>query len=964
MNSQKHLALWTGILLMFIAYSSASANGLLVANSKEPLPPLSVEYQRVDIHIDNQIANTKVEQVFINNTSRVLEGTYIFPLNEQASISDYAIWENGKKLVGRIEEKHEARRIYRKLTGMRIDPGLLEYMGRNRFQTRVYPIPAKGTKQLELRYAEVLPYDDGLVTYRYPLFSGGYENMPLGELRISIVIEDDKPITQVYSETHNISVSHKGENKVKVSFEMVNFAPKRDFVLHYRLASKNLGVSFLVHREKGEEGYFMLRVSPQELTAEADIAGKDVNFIFDTSGSMQGAKIAQAKRTLRTCMELLNPNDKFNLICFNDEVNPFEKKLVKAGGENVKGALEFISKIEAAGGTDLDMALRKGLKQFEQDKQPDILIFLTDGRDSTSPDILLKNVAKANLTDARIFVFGVGSDVNSTLLKQIALAHKGAAEYITEGEAIDTKVSQFYRKISKPVLTDVGLDFGKMRTRSQYPRTLPHLYKGSQLILVGKYRDSGKANLTLKGKLHGNEKNFKYEVEFPKENTDNRFIARLWAKRRSEHLISEIRLNGMKPELRDEIIRLSKRYKFITPYTSFIATDEEPTADSRQATQKVTRLKTTFFSQKSSTRKPAMRKPAAKLLPKPAGASSPTTKSATAQPRLTTANFMVRTTVKSQTVIEFSGKHISFDTYVAPVVVEQENTPKFSIGPGDYALAPLERGEPGGTIIGRGRDIPAPANKIIAIPFQMSQLHSMLKPLSITDIASQSEEKRKRRGIAFIHYAVNTSESKEPIALQRWIIEKSNARFIIAQNKSQAKELVQVLEESERLRAEITGSSAIDNSLRRLRYPSMIIIVTDKPIFWRKSQIEHLRKYLIEKNGFLLIIRTGGGDETDTSIREKLRRIVCEYKIEPMETSHDIYQHPYKLSTSVTEFHAEGICVADRLCVLYTTHNHWKAWCSDREEPSELRFGANVIHYAISHNRIADNSNCSLGWSK
>jgi len=910
---------------MFIAYSSALANGLLVANSEEPLPPLAVKYQHVDVRVDNQIANTKVEQVFINNTSRVLEGTYIFPLNERASISDYAIWENGKKLVGRVEEKDEARRIYRKLTGMRIDPGLLEYMGPNRFQTRVYPIPAKGTKQLELRYAEVLSYDDGLVTYRYPLFSGGYENMPLGELRISIMIEDDKPIAEVYSETHNISVSHKGENKVKVSFEKVNFAPKRDFVLHYRLASRDLGVSFLTHWEEGEEGYFMLRVSPQELTTEADIAGKDVNFIFDTSGSMEGAKIAQAKRTLHICMELLNPNDKFNLICFNDEVNPFKKGLVKAEGKNVKAALEFISKIKAAGGTDLDMALREGLKQFEQDKQPDILIFLTDGQGSTSADILSENVAKANLTDARIFVFGVGSDVNSSLLRRLAMAHKGATEYITEGEAIDTKVPQFYSKISKPVLTDLQLDFGEMRTRSLYPKTLPHLYKGSQLILVGKYRDSGKADLTLKGKLHGNEKSFKYEVEFPEENSDNPFIARLWAKRRSEHLISEIRLNGMKPELREEVIRLSKRYKFITPYTSFIATDEGPTADSRQATQKVA-----DSSSKSS--REAVR----------------TTKSATTQPRLTTAVPMVRSTVRAQTVTDFSSKHISFDTHVAPVVVKQENTPKFSIEPGDYVVAPLERGEPGGTVIGHGRDIPAPANKIIATPFQIAQLHSMLKPLSVADAAAQPEATRPRERIVFIHYAVNTSEPKEPIALQRWISEKSNDRFIITQSISQAKELVQVLEKSERLRTETTGSSAIDNSPRRLCYPSMIIIVTDKPIFWRKSQIEHLRKYLIEKNGFLLIIRTGGGEETDTSIREKLRRMMCEYEMAPLEASHE----------------AEGIYIADRLCVLYTSHNHWKAWCGNKTGPGELRFGTNVIYYVISHDRIAESSDFSFERSK
>ncbi len=561
------------VLLCLVVSTSSQMLVPRVAQDEEDRPPLEIKSQHVTVTIDNQVAKTYVEQVFLNNTDRDLEAVYFIPLPEAASVSDFAYWMKGQRIAGEIREKQEARRIYESIVARNRDPGLLEKVGRNLFRASIYPVSPKEPMKVELEYQQVLPYDSGLVTYTYPLTVNGQQDR-IKDLTILATIRDQKPITKIESPTHKLSVTREDDHNARLSYEAARIKPDQDFIVHYSVSSTEFGVSFLTHRKKAENGYFMLMVAPQEETTEADIVRKDIVFVFDKSGSMSGEKIEQAKRALTFCLQHLETHDRFNLVTFSDSLAVFKKELVEANSGNVREAVEHVGGLEAAGGTDINSALTTALGMIEKSERQRTIIFLTDGLPTvgeTDTATIIDNVAKANEAKTRIFAFGVGDDVDDYLLLKLATGNRGAEEHVRTNEAIDTKVSAFYSKISKPVLVNLETDFGEIETEQTYPDILPDVFKGSQLIVTGRYRNNGEETVVLTGEINGRERTFEYPARFPTRNRDNPFIARLWAKDRVDYLLDTIRLHGENNELKDEIIRLSKEYKFVTPYTSFLA---------------------------------------------------------------------------------------------------------------------------------------------------------------------------------------------------------------------------------------------------------------------------------------------------------------------------------------------------------------------------------------------------------
>ena len=573
-------------LLFFGVVAGAHAQMLVprVAEGTEDRPPLETKYCHVTVTIDNQVATTHVEQVFINNTGADLEAVYFVPLPEAATVSDFAYWANGERIGAEIREKQEARETYERITGQRRDPALLEKVGRNLFQARIFPVTTKEPMKVELEFQQVLPYDSGHITYTYPLTVNG-EQQTINDLTIQVKLKDQKPITKVESATHKLSITQPDPNTVTASFEASKVRPDKDFALTYTVTSAEFGINFLTHRHQGEPGYFMLMVAPQEQTTEADIIKKDVIFVFDKSGSMEGDKIDQAKRALRFCVTHLAKDDRFSLITFCDSLSVFKPELVEASKRNVGDAVDYVEKLQADGGTDINTALTKALGMMEKSQRQRTIIFLTDGLPTVGEQDTAKiidNIAKANATGTRLFPFGVGDDVDDYLLLKIATGNRGAEEHVRTGEKIDSKVSTFFAKVSVPVLVNLAIDFGKAGTEEIYPAILPDVFKGSQLIVAGRYKGESADPIVLTGEINGRKKTFSYPGTFPRESEDNRFIARLWAKDRVDFLLDQIRLYGEKAELKDEVIKLSKEYKFATPYTSFLAVPKEVQAAMNQ----------------------------------------------------------------------------------------------------------------------------------------------------------------------------------------------------------------------------------------------------------------------------------------------------------------------------------------------------------------------------------------------
>ncbi len=538
-------------------------------------PNLVVEYHRVSVDITDQVATTEVDQVFLNDTQYDLEGIYIFPLPEEAAISEFAMYVDGERWDGEILPRDEARAIYEDIVRQRLDPALLEYVGRDTFKASIFPIEPGDDRRVELAYSQILENEGGLVKYVYPLDTERFSARPLEEVVISVRVESAQPIRAIYSPSHDVAVDRIDEHTVNVSFEDSDVLPDRDFELYYTVSDDDFGLNLLTYRGRGEDGFFLLLVAPKVDVKEMDVVAKDVIFVLDTSGSMEGEKIDQAKEALEYILDNLNPEDRFNIVAFSTGVRLYERDLEPA--TRADEAWRFIDDLRAVGGTNIDLALAEALAMADGER-PQIIIFLTDGLPTegvTDADRIIANVDRQVSENVRIFAFGLGDDVNTFLLDTIAQDNRGASSYVRPHESIEEEVSTFYAKISTPLLADIELDFGDLRVEDTYPYPLPDLFAGTQLVVVGRYQEGGRTDVILRGQVNGEEQEFVYENMRFADSGGEEFIPRLWATRKIGYLLNEIRLHGEGRELIDEIVDLSVRYGIMTPYTSFLVEEEQ-----------------------------------------------------------------------------------------------------------------------------------------------------------------------------------------------------------------------------------------------------------------------------------------------------------------------------------------------------------------------------------------------------
>jgi len=566
----------------------AIADGIIIIDHPRIIPPrpprppriiympLSIKYHRVTANITNAVAVTKIDQVFHNPNPRQLEGTYIFPLADDVAVQEFTMFMAGKQVKGELLDKDKARKIYEDYVRKMKDPALLEYVGSRMFKARVFPIPANGDVRITLAYSQAIPVKHGLATYRYPLNTEKFSSKPLEEVSVVATITSDVPLSSVFCPTHPVRIDRKSPNKYIASYEAKSVTPDKDFLLYYNLSKTEFGLSLLTHRSGGEDGVFMARLAPKMPKPE-QILPKDICFVIDVSGSMSGLKIEQARKSLKFCLDNLNKDDRFNVISFSTESRPFQPKLVSAA-DHVNAARQHVDQLKAIGGTNINDALADALKMATGDpKRPYMIVFMTDGKPTvgvTDVKEILKNVSAANKDKVRIFVLGVGSNVNTRLLDRLADDNHGNRDYVTEKEDLEIKLSNFYTALANPVLSDVNLSFNGVTVHDVYPKQLPDLFKGSELIVFGRYSGSGEATIRLTGLRSDTKMMFGFEGDFPASQTTNEFLPRLWARGKIGYLMDQIRLHGSKKELKDEVIRLSKKYGIMTELTSWLVLED------------------------------------------------------------------------------------------------------------------------------------------------------------------------------------------------------------------------------------------------------------------------------------------------------------------------------------------------------------------------------------------------------
>ena len=584
------LSLVRGVLLacllaLLISPLAARADGVIIVEPPtcDPACPtptyvgdqLVVRNHNVNVSIDNQVATTSIDQTFFNPNDWAAEGTYIFPIPDGATVDQFTMTVDGQEVEASVLDAEQARRIYEDIVRSMRDPALLEYIGRGAIQASIFPIGPGEERQVTISYQQVLSSEQGLVRYVYPLNTERFSAQPLEQASVHVSIASESPIRAIYSPSHDIATSRTDETHATVGWEASDVLPTTDFELLYTTSDEGIGVNLLSdYNAATGEGTFLLLAAPG-IDASQAVVAKDVILVLDTSGSMEGEKLEQAKGALTTILNRLNAEDRFTIVEFSTGVRTYSTELQPAS--DAPNAIGWVSGLESTGGTDIDGALKTAMS-LVQEGRPTYVLFLTDGlptEGEVEVPAILDNVEAAAPADIRLFSFGVGDDVDTILLDTLAQQHHGASAYVRPDEAIDSAVGELYGKISTPVLTDVELEIQGATVEDLYPNPLPDLYAGSQTVIAGKYHAGGPVTIVLHGKVNGEMQSFTYDGQSLATGPDVDGLSRLWATRKIGYLLTQIRLYGENDEWVQAIVDLSVRYGIITPYTSYLITEED-----------------------------------------------------------------------------------------------------------------------------------------------------------------------------------------------------------------------------------------------------------------------------------------------------------------------------------------------------------------------------------------------------
>jgi Ca-activated chloride channel family protein len=606
-------------LLLFAAPALLLADGgvLIPRDKAQPDPAiLSLEEMEITIRIDNGDARVYVRQVFANHTPHIEEGNYVFALPTRATVSDFAVWDGPTRIPAVILERKRAEEIYNQLKQQSIDPGLLQMGERGAeeakrsavFSARIVPIPAYGTKRLEFEYHELIPVEDFKSYFAIPLRPDAYQAQAAQHLRINFELRSAHAISnfQAAAKTFPLTLDENTAHIVRGHFAGQNINLTEDFVARYemdRAASDTLQVlternpvsgqpsptETAPLRSSNEPGFFAAEAllgtgKNTQVRASGRVQNsgpaKTLIILFDTSLSMQWEKLERSYQALETLLRTLEPLDRFNLILFNSQSQPFQPLPVAADSAGVERALDFVRSSRLRGGTDLQRALDSSLQQCSATETRNPYIILLSDGGATRGTIQNGKLAAwyraawQKLPEAqrpKTYVFGVGDDANLPLLRLLA-RQDGLLEQVLSTEPMDFKLTSFLSKIGRSPIGQLRLEVSPdAAVDSVYPLQ-DSAFSGSLAAWVGRYqKPQPEVAFTVRGGRDGAPLEMTTKAGLPRESAEHPQLPRLWARARVDALLEKIQREGEDQATIDEIIRLARQYKFITPYTSFLA---------------------------------------------------------------------------------------------------------------------------------------------------------------------------------------------------------------------------------------------------------------------------------------------------------------------------------------------------------------------------------------------------------
>jgi Ca-activated chloride channel family protein len=587
--------------LAFAVSLPADTGVLIQGDRQQPNPAVfSLDEMALEILIDNGVARIRVRQIFGNHSAAIQEGVYEFALPDKATISDFAVWDDVARIPGVILERRRAGEIYEQAKAQAIDPGLLQMgertAGENgapvrpsqEFTARIVPIPAFGTKRIEIEYQHpvaVERYQSELVV---PLKPDVYGVQTAGHLTITLELRSAHAIRtfEAMAKTYPLQIRERGPNLVKAEFFGNNVQLKEDLAVRYALdAAEADTLRVITERENASEpGFFqaqtLLRIpsaQPGTISQAPAQPAKTLILLFDNSLSMQWDKLERSFAACETALRRLRPSDAFNLLLFNSEVNSFAPQPRPATPQNIEQALAFIRNSRIRGGTNLQGALTAALAQTTTSEP--YLMLIGDGG-ATEGIVHNGKLAEWYAAQCRkrppaqrphTLVLGIGDDANLPLLRMLA-SNNGYFDWVRSTEPIEFKLNAFLDKIEQYPLKNLSLAVAPASDADLvYPLEAAR-FAGSMATWAGQYKKPlTQVTFIVTGIRDGQPLRVSRAVPLPAAGAEHPELPRTWAKARVDALLEKIARDGEDRATIDEIIRLSKKYKFVTPYTSFLA---------------------------------------------------------------------------------------------------------------------------------------------------------------------------------------------------------------------------------------------------------------------------------------------------------------------------------------------------------------------------------------------------------
>ena len=558
-------------------------------------PALQITGVTVGVVIRDQAATTMMEIRLTNPGGIRQEAELLVPVPDGAVVRGFTFQGSGSEPSARLLPKDEGRATYDRIVAQAKDPALLEFVGDDLVRSSVFPVEPGGTQAVRLTYEHLLTATGDRVDYVLPRSESVEYTVPW---KVAVKITSTAPLSAVYSPSHPLKTSRPRPDSANVELAPGAGGEPGPFRLSFLRERGDVSASLFAYPDpKVGGGYFLLLAGLPPHASKTDPVGirREVTLVIDRSGSMRGEKLAQVKEAALQVLAGLDDGEAFNVILYNEGVEPFSDRPVRKSRSTMKDATAFLDAMTARGGTNIHDALLEALRQPPAEGTLPIVLFMTDGLPTigqTSESAIRDLALKGNPHHRRIFTFGVGVDVNTPLLEKVAYESRATTAFILPGEDVEVKVAAVFNRLKGPVLADPALTLGPncrspRRARELIPSQLPDVFEGDQIVILGQYSGDAPLDFTLGGNYRGTRREFSMSLSLDQATTRNGFVPRLWASRKIGLLVDAIREQGGTPgvvsiaakgstdpktrELVDEIVRLSTEFGILTEYTAFLA---------------------------------------------------------------------------------------------------------------------------------------------------------------------------------------------------------------------------------------------------------------------------------------------------------------------------------------------------------------------------------------------------------